>query len=58
MEPGANIAGLSPLCIGVIGAGRIGSFHVRTLLSLDGISSVVVCDANEVRARALAGELG
>ena len=58
MEPGTHIAGSSTLRVGVIGAGRIGSFHVRTLQSLPGIASVTVCDADGARARTLAGELG
>ena len=58
MEPGARKPGSSALRIGVIGAGRIGSFHVRTLASLPGVASVTVCDADSARARRLAGELG
>ena len=58
MEPGARKPGSSALRIGVIGAGRIGSFHVRTLASLPGIASVTVCDADAARARRLAAELG
>ena len=58
MEPGARKPGSSALRIGVIGAGRIGSFHVRTLVSLPGVASVTVCDADGARARRLAGELG
>jgi myo-inositol 2-dehydrogenase/D-chiro-inositol 1-dehydrogenase len=58
MEPGARKPGSSALRIGVIGAGRIGSFHVRTLASLAGVASVTVCDAVEARARQVAGEIG
>ena len=58
MEPGARKPGSSALRIGVIGAGRIGSFHVRTLVSLPGVASVTVCDADAAHARRLAGELG
>lgn len=58
MEPGARKPGPPALRIGVIGAGRIGSFHVRTLAALHGIASVTVCDADGVRAHALAAELG
>ena len=58
MEPGARKPGSSALRIGVIGAGRIGSFHVRTLVSLPGVASVTVCDADAAHAHRLAGELG
>jgi myo-inositol 2-dehydrogenase/D-chiro-inositol 1-dehydrogenase len=58
VELGARTPGSSALRIGVIGAGRIGSFHIRALLSLPGVASVAVCDADEVRARELAGEPG
>jgi myo-inositol 2-dehydrogenase/D-chiro-inositol 1-dehydrogenase len=44
--------------MGVVGAGRIGSFHVRTLASLPGVASVAVCDADSAAAQALADELG
>jgi myo-inositol 2-dehydrogenase/D-chiro-inositol 1-dehydrogenase len=58
MERGARKAGSEALRIGVIGAGRIGSFHARTLVALPGVASVTLCDADELRVRALAGELG
>jgi myo-inositol 2-dehydrogenase/D-chiro-inositol 1-dehydrogenase len=58
VEPEARNHGSSALRIGVIGAGRIGSFHVRTLASLPGVAAVTVCDADSPRARRLAGELG
>jgi myo-inositol 2-dehydrogenase/D-chiro-inositol 1-dehydrogenase len=58
MAPDAGKHGLSALRIGVIGAGRIGAFHVRTLLSLSGIASVTVCEADAARAAGLAAELG
>src|SRR5215213_6131881 len=58
MALGANAPGSPALRIGVIGTGRIGSLHVRTLTSLPGVASVAVCDADEARARALAVELG
>ncbi len=51
MAPDAGKHGSSALRIGVIGAGRIGAFHVRTLLALSGIASVTVCDADAARAR-------
>lgn len=58
MEPGERKPGSSALRIGVIGAGRIGAFHVRTLLSLPAVAAVTVCDADQAHARRLAGELG
>ena len=57
MEPGARRPGSSALRIGVIGAGRIGAFHARTLAGLPRVASVTLCDADEARARALAAEL-
>jgi myo-inositol 2-dehydrogenase/D-chiro-inositol 1-dehydrogenase len=44
--------------IGVVGVGRIGAFHARTLLGLDGVASVTVADANGGRAERVAAELG
>jgi myo-inositol 2-dehydrogenase/D-chiro-inositol 1-dehydrogenase len=46
-----------PLHIGVVGVGRIGSFHARTLAGLDGVRALTLTDADPARARALAGEL-
>jgi myo-inositol 2-dehydrogenase/D-chiro-inositol 1-dehydrogenase len=43
--------------VGVVGLGRIGRHHVETLLGLDGVS-VSVTDADPLRARQVAGELG
>jgi myo-inositol 2-dehydrogenase / D-chiro-inositol 1-dehydrogenase len=42
----------------VIGVGRIGAFHAKTLTELDGVLAVTLCDADEVRGRALAERLG
>ncbi len=58
MAPDAGKHGSSALRIGVIGAGRIGAFHVRTLLALSGTATVTVCEADAVRASRLAAELG
>jgi myo-inositol 2-dehydrogenase/D-chiro-inositol 1-dehydrogenase len=44
--------------IGVIGVGRIGAFHARTLRGLPQVGSVVVADADAARAREVAGQLG
>jgi myo-inositol 2-dehydrogenase / D-chiro-inositol 1-dehydrogenase len=44
--------------IGVVGVGRIGAFHARTLLGLDGVASVIVADADGRRAERVAVELG
>jgi myo-inositol 2-dehydrogenase/D-chiro-inositol 1-dehydrogenase len=43
--------------VGVVGLGRIGTHHVETLLGLDDVS-VSVTDADPVRARQVADELG
>jgi myo-inositol 2-dehydrogenase/D-chiro-inositol 1-dehydrogenase len=43
------------LHVGVVGVGRIGAFHARTLLSLDGVGAVTVTDADPARARSIAG---
>jgi myo-inositol 2-dehydrogenase / D-chiro-inositol 1-dehydrogenase len=58
MEPGARTPGSSSLRVGLVGAGRIGSFHARTLVAVPGVGSVTVCDAEEALARGLAHELG
>jgi myo-inositol 2-dehydrogenase/D-chiro-inositol 1-dehydrogenase len=44
--------------VGLVGVGRIGAFHARTLASLGGVGAITLCDADEDRARALAGQLG
>lgn len=44
--------------IGVIGAGRIGAFHVRTLSTLPEVTGIVVADAVPAPAEALRAELG
>ena len=44
--------------IGVVGVGRIGAFHARTLLGVDGVASVTVADADAGRAERVAAELG
>ena len=46
------------LRIGVVGVGRIGAFHARTLLGLDDVASVTVADADPGRAERVAAELG
>jgi myo-inositol 2-dehydrogenase/D-chiro-inositol 1-dehydrogenase len=47
-----------PLHIGLVGAGRIGAFHARTLAQMDGVRALTLCDVDPARARALAAELG
>jgi myo-inositol 2-dehydrogenase / D-chiro-inositol 1-dehydrogenase len=42
----------------VIGVGRIGLFHARTLLELEDVAAVTVADADPARAAAVASELG
>jgi myo-inositol 2-dehydrogenase/D-chiro-inositol 1-dehydrogenase len=44
--------------IGLIGTGRIGTFHAETLRDIPGVDSVVVADVDPVRARTLADKLG
>ncbi|MFB6440367.1 Gfo/Idh/MocA family oxidoreductase [Streptomyces sp. NPDC056411] len=44
--------------IGLIGTGRIGAFHARTLQRIPSVSDLVVADADTVRAVALADTLG
>ena len=48
----------SGLRVGVVGLGRTGSFHARTLVQLDTVSSVTLVDADLTRATSLAEELG
>jgi myo-inositol 2-dehydrogenase/D-chiro-inositol 1-dehydrogenase len=43
--------------IGVIGVGRIGLFHARTLRALDGVDGLAIADADPARAAAAAAEL-
>src|SRR5215472_8247258 len=44
--------------IGLIGVGRIGVFHARTLRGLPGVDSLIITDADRERARQVAGEFG
>ena len=44
--------------IGLIGVGRIGVFHARTLRGLPGVDALIISDADIDRARQVAGELG
>ncbi len=46
------------LGFGVVGVGRIGAFHAQTLRSLDGVSKLIVADADTARAERVAAELG
>src|SRR4051812_47496563 len=46
------------LHVGVIGVGRIGIFHARTLAALPSVSGLTVADADAARAEAAADELG
>jgi myo-inositol 2-dehydrogenase/D-chiro-inositol 1-dehydrogenase len=43
--------------IGLVGVGRIGAFHAATLKGLPAVEQVVVADADESRAEAVAKEL-
>jgi myo-inositol 2-dehydrogenase / D-chiro-inositol 1-dehydrogenase len=44
--------------IGLVGTGRIGSFHATTLQALAGVDAVLVADADAPRAHALAAATG
>jgi myo-inositol 2-dehydrogenase/D-chiro-inositol 1-dehydrogenase len=44
------------LHVGVVGVGRIGVFHVQTLVALDGVSRITVADADPTRAAEVARE--
>jgi myo-inositol 2-dehydrogenase / D-chiro-inositol 1-dehydrogenase len=46
------------LRVGVVGVGRIGVLHARTLLALPSVASVAVADAEPQRAAGIAAELG
>jgi myo-inositol 2-dehydrogenase / D-chiro-inositol 1-dehydrogenase len=46
------------LHVGVVGVGRIGAFHARTLAGLADVDTVTVTDSDERRAEQLSGELG
>jgi myo-inositol 2-dehydrogenase / D-chiro-inositol 1-dehydrogenase len=46
------------LHVGVIGVGRIGAFHVETLLNLEGVGGLTLADADAARARDVANGLG
>ena len=48
----------APLHLAVVGVGRMGAFHARTLANLEAISVVGVADVSEERVGALAEELG
>jgi myo-inositol 2-dehydrogenase/D-chiro-inositol 1-dehydrogenase len=37
--------------VGLVGVGRIGAFHLETLVGLDGVDSVAVADADAARAQ-------
>jgi myo-inositol 2-dehydrogenase / D-chiro-inositol 1-dehydrogenase len=46
------------LQLGIIGVGRIGLSHARTLLGLDGVEGLTIADADPARAKQVAAELG
>jgi myo-inositol 2-dehydrogenase / D-chiro-inositol 1-dehydrogenase len=46
------------LHVGVIGVGRIGAFHVETLLALEGVGRLTLADADAARALHVANQLG
>jgi len=53
-----TVLGRAKLRLGVVGVGRIGAFHARTLLALDTVESVTLADIDAARAATLAAELG
>ena len=46
------------LALGLVGVGRIGTFHAQTLLGLEGVASLTIADADPARASRVASELG
>jgi myo-inositol 2-dehydrogenase/D-chiro-inositol 1-dehydrogenase len=46
------------LHLGLVGVGRIGVLHARTLAGLPGVAALTIADADESRARQVASELG
>ncbi len=46
------------LQLGVIGVGRIGLFHARTLLELDDVGGLTIADSDPARAEQVAADLG
>ena len=46
------------LHLGVVGVGRIGLFHARTLLGLEGVAALTLADTDAERAEQVAAELG
>lgn len=44
--------------VGLIGAGRIGAFHARNLVSLGGVASLIIVDVDSERAEGVAREIG
>ena len=51
-QPSTSATGqVNAMRIGLVGVGRIGAFHARTLASLDTVDELVVTDANLAAAR-------
>ncbi|SDB80561.1 myo-inositol 2-dehydrogenase / D-chiro-inositol 1-dehydrogenase [Raineyella antarctica] len=46
------------LTFGVVGIGRIGSDHARTMRTVEGVGDIVLADVNPARAEEVATELG
>src|SRR5690349_15672317 len=53
-----DILGGARLRVGMVGVGRIGAFHARTLLSLDPVESVTLADLDPARSTTFATEIG
>jgi myo-inositol 2-dehydrogenase/D-chiro-inositol 1-dehydrogenase len=49
---------VTSLRVGMIGVGRIGTMHARSLVEIAGVADITVADAREDRARQVAAELG
>jgi myo-inositol 2-dehydrogenase / D-chiro-inositol 1-dehydrogenase len=56
--PNVTTSSTNGLHVGVIGVGRIGLFHVRTLVQLDGVRAVTVTDTDTARAERVGAEIG
>ena len=44
--------------VGLIGAGRIGAFHAKNLVSMDGVTSLFIADVDLGQAERVAKDIG